>query len=217
VLSGRLPDEHGIAAAFRSHFAHAFFTLLHDSFLQKSGGGADQWGDRWKPLTPQTIAARPLSPGDVTAAGTRGLGRGGIGLLTIVQARVWRGIFASTLARTGDAGHAARTAWAILKARGARTRLEAYGRRKVPILVHTGRLLASLSPGRLSGDTYTPPPEQVLEWSGTRFRMGTAVPYASRQHKTRRLWPTVERMRAWVSKSVKAAVKVLIGKLEKLG
>jgi len=223
-LSGKIPDRHGYGRAFKGHFAHYIFTKIRESFLAKSDGGKDVFGDSWKPLKRETIAQRPVGRGQWKKLGLLGLGRGGRGLLTTSQNRLWKGIFASTLARLAPRigeqqakVEAAKLAWAILKSRGAKTRLESLGGRHVPILRVSDRLLDSLSPGEINDDgSYQPPPEQVLRFHRGAITVGTEVPYAKYQHKTRRLWPTGRKMAGWGKEGVDRAVEALVKRMEQV-
>lgn len=220
ILSGRLPDSRSYRPTLIGRLGHHLFTKIHEAFTAKSLGGSDEFGDRWKPLKRETIAQRPIVPGERKKLGILGLGRGGRGLLTAQQNRLWKGIFASTFRRLaprvgeGEAKRrAASLAWGILKARGAKTKLEVLGSRQVPIHVVSHRLEESLKPGQLSGGQYTPPDEQVFQFQGRSLRMGTEVPYADRLHKTRRLWPPIRKMKPWIAKGLREGLKVLSQKI----
>jgi hypothetical protein len=113
------------------------------------------------------------------------------GLLTKAQVKRWNLIFSRTLARLllsmppGEAkARAAQIAWATLKREGAKTMLDVYGHGEVDILRDTGVLLNSLSPGRITGSTYSKPTadggeEQIFTTIANGVIVGTNVPYAS--------------------------------------
>lgn len=113
------------------------------------------------------------------------------GLLTKAQIKRWNLIFARTLSRLllsmgpkEAKARAAQIAWATLKAEGAKTLLDVYGHRQVDILRDTGVLLNSLSPGRITGGTYSKPSgdggeEQIFTTIANGVIVGTNVPYAS--------------------------------------
>lgn len=224
IFSGRKRDEYGVGLLFRSAILLDTYDRIFQAFMAKSEGGTDEFGDQWKPLSPQTIANRPVS-----GARLRYMGLGGKrerGLLTPAENRQWKGIFRSTVMRLlrqavpiGEAKQtAARLAWAILKSKGAKTRLGTLGRRKVPILRDTDRLVDSLSPGKISGTEYVPfTDDQVAEFQGRQIRIGTTVPYADKQHKTRRLWPTQANMSKWTQKSVSKARDVVLSYIRNRG
>lgn len=208
ILTGRMRgvDSDRLRRTFVAAYAHSMFTNIHRAFLVKSRGGTDETGTTWKPLKPETIAARRLSgPSRFAFAARRGRG-----LLTAAQDRRWRGIFASAMTRFEAEGFApaearamaGQLAWAILKKQGAQTRLAVLSRRRVPILIDRGRLERSLRPGAVSGFVYRKPKEQIVEDRGQTVVLGTSVPYAARQHRTRRLWPTVRRMRDWTRQAI---------------
>jgi len=204
IANGRM-DRGGMAGAFWAGFGHSFFTSIHKAFLLKSAGGKDELGNKWKPLAPSTIAARVHK-----ATGHAGSGRG---LLTESQDRVWKGIYASHLSKLIARGVAlpqakslaARLAWAILKSRGAKTILEAYGNRRVPILIDSHKLEKSLRSGILSADRYEPPAGQIFRTSGRSVVAGTDVPYAKHVHKHRKIWP--QHVALWTTRAVRAGVE----------
>lgn len=113
------------------------------------------------------------------------------GLLTKPQLKRWNQIFARMAARLsltmppGEAkARAAQIAWATLKREGAKTLLEVYGNRQVDILRDTGVLLNSLSPGRITGGTYSKPTAdggelQIFDTIANGVIVGTNVPYAA--------------------------------------
>lgn len=224
ILSGRAPDPLGYREAFLSAFGQELFTRIHKGFMDKSDGKQDDVGGFWKPLKRSTIAARPIAPGERKKLGILGLGRGGRGLLTAGENRIWKGIFASTFARLaprvgeGKAkALAAKLAWAILKARGAKTKLEVLGGRKVPIHIVSHRLERSLRPGTISGDHYVPPEEQVFQTKGSEFTIGTEVDYGAKLHKTRRLWPSVRKMAPWIRSATQKGVAAFVQKITRKG
>ncbi|MGH8743510.1 MAG: hypothetical protein ACREUY_04450, partial [Burkholderiales bacterium] len=153
---------------------------------------------------------------------------GNKGLLTKPEQKRWNLIFARTLARLllsmGPAearARAAQVAWTTLKNEGAKTLLSVYGHRTVEILRDTGILLNSLSPGRLSKDTYSKPSgdggeQQIFETIANGVIVGTNVPYAashnygdqSRGIPKRQFLPK-EPPRVWVERWLDVANKAL--------
>ncbi len=221
-ITGSLPDVHSWGRMFKNYFAYALIDRIHSAFLQKSDGQADETGLKWKPLKRETIAQRPMQPGEWKKHGIMNLGRGGRGLLTLLQNKLWKGIFFSTykrlLLKVGDAEAkriAARTAWAILKSMGAKTKLETLGDRKVPILRVSDRLMNSLAPGSLSGAEYIAPTEQVYQRHWGSITIGSKVPYAAKQHNTRPLWPSFAAMKraGWLGKCSKWAISMLTNQI----
>src|SRR5262249_17840054 len=85
------------------------------------------------------------------------------------------------------AAQAAKHAWAVLKAEGAKTKLATLGGRSVEILRDTGLLLKSLSPGVQSAD-------QILKTTPGAVTVGTnRMPWHHRgipgRLPARRFWP----------------------------
>ena len=165
---------------------------IKQAFVEKARGGTDEAGDRWKPLSPKTIAYSK----------TRSRGAGGrtrtekkrdafpSQALTKKQNERWWDLYRQGLAIfKGNKASAARRAWAILKGEGATTLLQKYGGRQVEILRDTGLLLNSLSPGYKG-------PEQVFRIDRNSVIIGTNRKWAAAHHRgvpgklpQRRLWP----------------------------
>jgi hypothetical protein len=193
ILSGSLPDVHGIARGFQLRLGVQALSLIQQDFLRMSRGGASSWGQTWPPLKPETIAyGRRATRGDLRSAGLPG--KPPRPSLAGPQDARWRAIFARTIARLrlhmGEGAaerEAGKVAWAVLKAQGAKTKLELLGNRKVDIGRDTGRMFRAFSPGvddRPSGE-----PEQVFETPPGRVIVGNNVPYFPRFHAKRPCWP----------------------------
>jgi hypothetical protein len=191
MLTGREADPGGIARGIQLRIGTTALSLIQQAFLVKSRGGTGSDGIRWKPLQRATIAQRRT-----TAAERKELGIGGKrvrGLLTPAEDKEWRGIFASVVARLraqgvgGAEAIAARIAWARLKAKGAKTKLDVLGGRTVDIGRDTGRLFRSLTPG--VAERPGAAPEQVFRVEPGAVVVGSNVPYARGFHKERPLWP----------------------------
>lgn len=100
--------------------------------------------------------------------------------------------------------------------REAIARLAAGAVSKVPILIDTGRLYESLQPGKVVGGTYLKKTkDQIFDIKRGEVTLGTKVPYAEMQHKTRPLWPA--RMRRWILESLAEAQKVLNRRMKEKG
>lgn len=220
-LAGRRTDSQ-LQQVFLNHLTSAVFTKIEDDFLLKSEGNRGSDGVKWKPLSPETIAQRPISQEEYRRAAAR---PGERGILTAVQNRIWKGIFASTKARAIRDGYdegrakalAGQTAWAVIKTLGGRTKLSVFGRRRVRMLRVSDRLYKSVSAGKLVNNRYYPPsPEQVFKIDGNSVVIGSTVPYFGKQHKARPVLPTA-RMAAesgWLKESLAKARTGLTGQLE---
>lgn len=172
--------------------AVALLSKIQQSFVVKSRGGSDETGS-WPPLKRSTIAARRIGAGDLSAIGVKGSKipkNRRRGLLTPGEDIKWRQIFASRLAQLRARGigeeaakaRAAQIAWAVLKASGAKTKLEVLGGRKVDIGRDTNALFRSLTPGIES-------PDQICDVGPGNITVGSNVPYAGHFHRYRKLWP----------------------------
>jgi len=214
ILSGSIPDEHQIASGFKARIGHTLLGLIQENFNELGRGGTGVDGTRWDPLTKEYLAyGRRFGDGEETALKKRaGLNsghqfapNGKKGLLSLDQLKLWRKTYAHMLAKllhkemAGQAkAHAAAIAWIVVKKAGGKTKLEVFGNRQVQMLVDTGRLRGSITPGTLTenglGATNIPPsikggPDQVFEDTAGKIVVGTNVEYAKHLHKKRRLWP----------------------------
>ena len=220
MLTGRAPSLRKYADGIKAATAYQFFSLVHDAFLVKSGGGTDEAGYNWKPLSPAYLAyQRRFGKGEQAALKKEaGIGRGnsrkignGSTLLNKQQADLWWSTYArakaialQTLPVRDAKSKAAAIAWSVVKKAGGKTKLEVYGHRRVDILRDTGVLLNSLTPGVVTGNHYQKPPPrkqggQVARIEPASLSVGTNVKYAGAHHNgyhvpMRRLWPDASRM-----------------------
>jgi len=201
ILSGDAPDPKGLRRSFLAALLYNAFKRTHEAYLTKADGGADEYGESWDPLSPKTIASRPITQQDQRQYGVR---KGQRGLLTAEQNRRWKGIFASVYFRELTSGTlekeakavAGRIAWAILKSQGAKTRIGTLSKRDVPIMIDKGRLERSFRPGALTKNAYRRyNRDQVAEIRERSIRFGSSVPYAKRAAKKRPVIPTAKQFR----------------------
>lgn len=197
---------------------------IQEAFIEKASGGVGSDGVQWVPLKKETIASRRIGAGDVLPLKNLGITKRKFGygarkqsgrdldikgrlkraFLTDAQDRRWRLIFATRkrqmMAQFGmsdeaSSARAAQIAWSMLKAEGAKTKLEVLGNRSVQIGRDTGRLFASLSPGITNPESspLTAEPEvgedTILREEPGGVIVGTNVEYASSFHAKRPLWP----------------------------
>lgn len=193
ILLGSVPGTEDIFQQFWTYVALALLRWSYEGFVAKAKGGTDQFGNRWKPLSPATIARRPFSQKELSQLGISELS--GRGLLTEQQNKQWKAIFRShflrelkNLGERDAKKKAASAAWGILKARGARLKKDLIASRNVFILVVTKRLINSLKPNKPTFP-YVPPREQTFEANPNRIRVGTSVPYAARLDQDRPIIP----------------------------
>lgn len=177
VFAGRSPDRFGLRKALLTRLAHAALEDIGRDYQQKSQGQVGEDGRVWAPLSPVTVTLRLGRHG----SGTTGQpGRGGEsqdGWRVAVQQRraeIYRELYRRLRAggvpvkeaRKQAAATAAamtRSLWEQQKAVRDRGKVGQAGDEEdqdAPILVDTGRLLASASAGELSGTglnvTYSP-------------------------------------------------------------
>lgn len=176
------PELEKLRDIFWGAFAYSLYKQVYKNFQMKSKGGSDNQGVSWDKLKRKTVAYRK-----------RGKSNKGRGLLTGSQDKEWKKIFIiyfkKFIATKGEEQakkEAAKIAWSVMKKKGAKTKLDVYGDRKVPIMVRSGRLRDSLKPGNYSGGEYTTSsPDQIFEIVSGKLSFGTSVPYAAEQDKKR--------------------------------
>lgn len=188
---------------WQARFVMHLFRITHSEFLVKAEGNVDSLGCQWQPLHLKTRVYRPLSDQEQASVGYARQHRG---LLTEGQDRVWRMIYSQWLRHlvsansrpngtptAADKKQAAQRAWAAVKALGAWTKISKLAGRQVQILVRSGALLHSLSPGTVVGSTYEKPffgySTQIARIDVSHITIGTSVPYASQQAARRPIWP----------------------------
>lgn len=189
VLNGKVPKYISVYKAYRARLMQQFMLRLNRSFWARAKRGVDDLGNTWKPLAPSTHAYKPLSP---IEKGTYAIdGKRNRGLLTPAEDRLWKAIFARTLARLEKNGssnpkkEAAEKAWAILKARGART-LIGLGR-ITDTNIRTGALVASTRPGSVANHRYYVIKGQEIRPGSLTVKL--TLPYVNEVDKVRPIIP----------------------------
>ncbi|MDE2097160.1 MAG: hypothetical protein KGL39_07930 [Patescibacteria group bacterium] len=218
LLSGHAPDPTGLVRQLQLALGVQAISLVRQAFVTKSRGGTDEAGITWKPLDQRYVAYGRRHPG----LKRKKPGERPRGLLTAKQDERWRKIFAMTyrVLRTKGMpdeqarGNAAANAWNVLKAEGAKTILDTYGKAPVEIGRDTGRLLNSLSPGvgGASGNA-----DQVFRTEPGAVIVGTNVKYAAPFHARRPLWPKDDQWpKVWLDhleSTLFAGVEILLRRL----
>lgn len=178
-----------IVSSMLTRCGMALLGRIRQAFVVKARGGVDEAGEKWKPLSPKTIAYSKTRRRSRTGS-EKGRPTHPSQALSSRQSQRWWEVYRRQLAmRRGDKSHAAAVAWLILKEEGARTLLEKYGTNQVEILRDTGLLLNSLSPGVGS-------PNSVFRVNQNSVVVGTNRKGAAAHHRgipgrlpQRRLWP----------------------------
>lgn len=91
---------------------------------------------------------------------------------------------------------------------------EVLARQVVPIGIDTGELEKAYRPGRVHWNTYRPPKRQIVKQDKMSITVTTEVKHAVHFHKTRRIYPSVRRMRPWVINSARYARDRLVERLK---
>lgn len=209
ILSGRLPDVEGIAYGFRSTIGHAVLSLVEPNFNALGRGETGVDGTKWPPLSPAYLAyRRRFKEGErealINASGSHTDKK----QLTKEQKAHWDKTYKESLAR-----HILREPESVAKDRAKgiawlsvhnKTQLKVFGDRTVQILVDTGYLRGSITPGELVENgvsaEYNPPSgkgasDQEFDISSPyQVVVGTNVEYAKYHHfgkgnRHRPLWP----------------------------
>jgi hypothetical protein len=199
--------EKKVVDAFWSAAIYSLFNSIHKAYLKKSKGQADELGETWPDLSPYTKAYKKSRRGKLTKKQQRHARSATPGLLTPTQYKEWKKNFFIQLSRLkrhhNDPGPgrmqdlkaaAAQYAWTVAKREGAETLLGVLGNQKYPIMVETGKLLRSLTPGKINTNkTYHPFNRwQVVKIKKGEAEIGTKIPYATvaegRGHYYRPLW-----------------------------
>lgn len=167
VLNGESRKYRSVHTTYKSILALEVMKRVNASFWARAKRGSDDLGNTWKPLAPSTHAYKPLSPIEKNTYEIDGtLNRG---LLTPLQDKLWRTIFARIYNRLVKKGkseesakkEAAERAWGVVKTRGARTKI-GLGR-ITDTNIRTGALVAATRPGTVSNNRYYPPKNQVID------------------------------------------------------
>lgn len=206
IISGQVKDRHGIRSTFMGVLARTLYRKIHEAYLAKSTGASDELGNTWKPLSHATKVYR-LRKKNLAKHGFRQRERG---LLTKKQNTTWKGVYAHTLSNLMTKGLdyktaqsiAAGAAWNFVKAKGAQTKQQVAQDRDFPIMVDSGRLLASLRPSKGEG-RYTPNKDQIYVLRPSSLELGSKVPYADEASQERPLWP--ENWDEWLDEAMDEA------------
>jgi hypothetical protein len=200
LLDGTQADPWGFVQGIQLRMGVALLSKIQQAFITKSRGGTGEDGIKWAPLKRETIAQRRTTAGERKALG---IGRGNRyrGLLTRAEDERWRKIFAARkdwlmakfgLSQQQASARAAQIAWSILKAEGAKTKLDLLGGRQVDILRDTGEMLRALSPGvddkpsGADGQVFETPPGRVIVGLNKKPWHHTGIPG---RLPARPLWP----------------------------
>lgn len=213
AVSGNGPDIGNVGHGFRMRLAVGFFGTIKQAFVTKARGGTDEAGDSWPPLSQRYLAyRRPVTGRKPPRAGKLAPG-GKDGFMNQKDLARWRKDFRQALAWLAvkeplevAKGKAAAIAWSRAKKAGVKTKLDVFGKRtNVEILRDRGLLLNSLSPGQMSGESYSAQPGQVVREEPGALIVGSNLVVADYHHgprrkskgrgvgPQRRLWPEPSR------------------------
>mgnify|MGYP003655232322 CR=1 FL=1 len=203
------PELEKVRNMFWAAFAYSLYKQAHKNYVLRSkGGGKD--GVKWEKLKKKTIAYRP-----------RGKSNKGRGLLTKAEDKEWKKIFViyfkklmPTMGEVEAKIRAGKIAWSVMKKKGAKTKLQVYGNKNVPIMVRSGRLRDSLKPGEYSSGTYIPSgPDQIFEVTSGKLSFGSSVPYAAMQNENRPIFGNED---AIVEIALEEALEVFVKELKRM-
>jgi hypothetical protein len=204
LIAGSPGAAGGFVRALQVRIGLAVLQRVKDAFVVKARGGTDEAGEKWKKLSPHTVAYGRRHPGIPkrrpfwTTHPSY--------LLTDKRRDRWWELYRRFKAKFGgNKSLAAATAWTVLRTEqaGIQTIMGKYGNTPVEILRDSGVLLNSLSPG-VTADAapMSPPkkPQQVFRCLPGEVIIGTNRKGADKHHKgqpprfpQRRLWPDPSR------------------------
>jgi len=214
-ISGERFDRYGVGRVFWSTVASEFYSRLYRSYEVRSEGGADDLGNSFKPLSPTTIALRPIQRGSLGKLGLTKRSGTALkdrkrGLLSPREDTKWKQIYSRALRRLafvvplGKAKQiAAAKAWTEMKQKGAKTKKDVLGSRDVLIMRVTDQIYDSLKPSKSGSRGYRPRRNQLFEQAGKNLVLGTTVPHAKFHNKTRPVIP--DNADKWASEAISIA------------
>lgn len=208
VLTGKVPKYISVHRAYRARLSQIILKKLNESFWKRAKRGADDLGNTWKPLSPKTHAYKPLSPieketYEIDGTLTRGL-------LTPIQDKIWKAIFARTydrLIKRGESSkdakkQAAEKAWGLIKKKGARTKI-GLGR-ITDTNIRYGRLVAATRPGSVANNRYYPPKNQKVEIRPRSIKISFTIPYIKNVDRVRPVVP--DNIEPWIQEAHEIAI-----------
>lgn len=184
-------QEEAKAALFWGHVAHHFFTLVHRSYLRRSRGGTDEQGESWAPLKESTVKKklRLARRHRFTPSGARRRPFPSRAPSTphkrywAVRAR-YMARLAPVMGFQAAALEATRFAWGAATNEAAKIKVRPTRGLRVPIMIDSGRLIRSYSPGAVT-NRYHPRRDQLYRRSPNSITIGSLVPYAEHAEKKR--------------------------------
>lgn len=203
ILAGEEADSFGIRRHAMVRLAHAVLTTIHQDFIVKSRGmpGAD--GTVWARLTEMTLALRAKRRGISRSIGRLGMTADEVAEVVKSRRQLYNSIVEE---RRGSVGlnEARRQASLVAKAfarsvfaaraelaRRGKSPSTAYASEEDAILIDSGRLLSSISPGTITGmgdgSSISPPvghgtTDQVIDIDSRRGELSiySSVPYGEK-------------------------------------
>ena len=201
-ISGKKSDIHGVSRVFWNTLVRYLYTKIHESYAIRSEGGTDELGNKWKPLSPNTIAQRPIGKKDLKGlrltrkqSGTA-LRNRQRGLLSPEENRAWKLKYSKVLSQlmrrmpeSKAKNIAAGVAWNYVKANGAMTKKKLLANRNVKIMRVTDTIFNSLQPSEGSPTQYRPRKNQIYNLVNGKLELGTLVEYAKYHNNSRPVIP----------------------------
>lgn len=231
VLSGQSNEAPQIHQRFLLAMGLALLGNIKSAYVVKARGGTDEMGIKWAPLQPQTIANRRVGPRDTRTR--KGASKQDADRAQLIKERekIRKREYKKILKRLGARmpikqakTRASRAAGQIATRITGKTKVQTLGSRQVEILRDTGVLLNSLTPADRNGDSYSPPPGQIMNVQQGAVAVGTNVLYAathqhgdkSRNIPARPFLPVKKLPREWVEDINEAGAIALAETLEQL-
>lgn len=215
MLAGRIPDNQSgeLARGFALRLGVVTMAFLKEAYVIKARGGIDAAGERWKPLSPVTIARRMEKGRNRPITRRQQRARERVARAELEYRKAKQRILNSPTARkfyeNADRQSAVkRKLWNLRQKLDQAKREYQAAVGSIEILRDTGRLYNSLSPG-LTGSVLK---DGSLDVRPGAAAFGTNVKYAAKHHygdgkcPQRRLWPEPSRWpSSWVNELRRAA------------
>lgn len=183
ILVAGAPDPQGIGDQVYLAMAASMLDSVKKNYLEKADGGAGDYGDPWPPLSPETIARRQITKGDLRDKSINNFQK-----LKNKLKKFWLGRLKLSLPGEAAEKRAEHLARGEASRRLGKSLLSLLGSRDVKMLIDTERLLNSISVGRLDEGKYTPPEgpggeDQLIDFGDGKVVIQTDVEYAEGHNK----------------------------------
>jgi len=173
--------------------AHDLFRTNFNDMLRKSQGGADRFGQRWKPLAAPTIASKAGIPAFSKEKQKQ------------LRDEVTKVVMQRLRFRSGLTKEKKRSIARNIANKTVRARSRAQAR----IGIRTGDMFKSMRPGGISNSGYSPVENQLYIKREKSFDVGSQISYSKHFHKVRRIMMDAKHAKRVVKTSLADALPKL--------